>query len=294
MALSSSAGEHLTLDPDDRRASVLSFIRGAAHSLCFTVFRCEDVEVARSLAAARRRGVDVRVLVTNRAKGSKGALKALRKYLARQEVVVTTYAGPLSHYHAKYAVADGERALIGSANYTTECFSTTSDYLVETADTEVVSTLSRLFAHDTSTPWDAFGVTSASPRLIIGPDGSRDRWAALLGSARSNVLIADRKSSDPELEQMLEGPRDRGVRVARAAKRSSNGLRLHGKAVIVDDRLAIIGSQSLSSKSLDLRRELSLILSDPRHVRALQRHIAEFTLQSVDVGVPTLRSGRAA
>ena len=294
MAMSSSAGEHLTLDPDDRRASVLSFIRGASRTLCFTVFRCDDVDVARSLAAAQRRGVDVRVLITNRAKGSKWALRALRKYLARQDVTVTTYDGPLSHYHAKYAVADEARALIGSLNYTTECFSTTSDYLVETADTEVVSTLSRLFAHDTTTPWDTFGFASASPRLIIGPDGSRERWAALLGSSRSSVLIADPKLSDRELEGVLDERRRRGVRIARAATRTFEGLRLHGKAVVVDDRLAIVGSQSLSRKSLERRRELSLILSDPRHVRALERHITGLAPQPAGVGIPVLRSGRAA
>lgn len=294
MTISSSAREHLVLDPDDRRASVLSFIRGASRTLCFTVFRCDDVDVARSLAAAQRRGVDVRVLITNRAKGSKWELRALRKYLSRQDVTVVSYDGPLSHYHAKYAVADDARALIGSLNYTTQCFSTTSDYLVETADSEVVSTLSRLFAHDTTTPWDAFAFASASPRLIIGPDGSRERWAALLGSARSAVLIADRKLSDPDLEDVLDGQRLRGIRIARAPKRTSRGLRLHGKAVVVDGRLAIVGSQSLSRKSLDLRRELSLILSDPRHVRALERQITGLAPQSIPVGVDALRSGRAA
>jgi phosphatidylserine/phosphatidylglycerophosphate/cardiolipin synthase-like enzyme len=84
------------------------------------------------------------------------------------------------------------------------------------------------------------------------------------------------------------------VRVARAAKRTSEGLRLHGKAVVVDNRLAIVGSQSLSRKSLDLRRELSLILSDPRHVRALEQQIAGLTPQPVGLGGRALLSGRAA
>lgn len=294
MAMASPTREHLAIDPDDRRASVLSFIRGASRTLCVTVFRCDDVEIARALAAARRRGVDVRVLITNRARGSKWELRALRKYLIRQDVTVTSYDGPLSHYHAKYAVADEARALIGSLNYTSECFSTTTDFLVMTADTEVVSTLSRLFAHDTTTPWDAFECAEASPRLIIGPHGSRERWAALLGSSRSSVLIADRKLSDPALEEVLDSQRRRGVDVARAARRTSEGLRLHGKAVVVDDRLAIVGSQSLSRKSLDLRRELSLILSDPRHVQALTRHIAALARQPVGVGLSRLRSERAA
>lgn len=271
MALVRGSSEHLALDPAERRACVLTFIRRASSTLSLSVFRCDDVDVAQSLAAARQRGVDVRVLITNRAKGSKWELRSFQRFLGRHGVTVSRYAGPATRYHAKFAVADGARALVGSMNYTTECFSSTCDYLVETTDTEVVATLGRLFDHDWHTPFEVF--RSGSPRLIVGPDHSRNRWETLLRSAKTHVRIADRKLCDAEMIALLETLIRRGVTIHRAAARPAPGLRLHGKAMVIDGRLAIVGSQALSPRSLDQRRELALVLSDPRLVRALSRHL---------------------
>lgn len=291
MAIVHGSTEHLALDPEERRACVLAFIRRASSTLSLSVFRCDDVDVAQSLAAARQRGVDVRVLITNRAKGSKWELRSFQRFLVRHGVTVSRYAGPATRYHAKFAVADGARALVGSMNYTTECFSSTCDYLVETSDTEVVATLGRLFEHDWHARFDVF--RTGSPRLIIGPDSSRARWETLLRSAKRHVRIADRKLCDAEMVTLLESLIHRGVVIERAAARPAPGLRLHGKAVVIDEQLAIIGSQALSPRSLDQRRELALVLSDPRLVRVLARHLDSLAPRLL-VAQSAAQGGRAA
>ncbi len=46
-------------------------------------------------------------------------------------------------------------------------------------------------------------------------------------------------------------------------------LRAHGKLLLIDDRAALIGSLALSPASLDRRRELAVVVRDPRLVAAL-------------------------
>jgi phosphatidylserine/phosphatidylglycerophosphate/cardiolipin synthase-like enzyme len=43
----------------------------------------------------------------------------------------------------------------------------------------------------------------------------------------------------------------------------------HGKLLIIDGATAVIGSVSLSALSLDFRREVAIIVDDPRCVRRL-------------------------
>lgn len=284
--------DRLVVTPEARRATVLAFIRGAERTLCFTIFRCDDADVARALAEASARGVEVRVIVSRRAKGAKWQLAALTRFLVRHGVKVVRYKGPFTHYHAKYAVADDARALVGTLNYTAECFSTTTDFLVETAHREVVTTLAALFDHDARTPWRLFRADAR--RLIIGPDQSRQRWSALLGSARAHVRIVDRKLSDPDIEALIDAQIERGVVVVRSEPRSADGRRLHGKALVVDGRIGVVGSQALSRKSLDLRREVSLVLEDPAVVRDLAHCIDGLTDRPLPVFATRRRSERAA
>jgi phosphatidylserine/phosphatidylglycerophosphate/cardiolipin synthase-like enzyme len=44
------------------------------------------------------------------------------------------------------------------------------------------------------------------------------------------------------------------------------GLRSHGKIMLVDDRLAVVGGLSLNPMSLDFRREVAVTVTEPAAV----------------------------
>jgi phosphatidylserine/phosphatidylglycerophosphate/cardiolipin synthase-like enzyme len=49
----------------------------------------------------------------------------------------------------------------------------------------------------------------------------------------------------------------------------AGSLAPHGKLLIIDDELALVGSMALSSSNLDRRREVGITVSDRRIVRQL-------------------------
>jgi phosphatidylserine/phosphatidylglycerophosphate/cardiolipin synthase-like enzyme len=251
----------------DRRRVVLDVIRQSTRTLMLSMYRCDDQDVLAALADAVTRGVAVDVLVTPRAKGGIAAARALKASLERTGASVKNFPQPLMKYHAKYLVADDGLAIVASLNFTRKCFTQTCDALVLTHDPAVVSGLRALIAADgagRALPCDL------GPRLIVGPERARAQFMALIDSARSSVRVIDPKASDPELLRLLDTRRRHGLRVEVHRGRRLGHLKSHGKLLLIDDRLAVVGSASLAVEGLDLRREVALIVDQPAAVAAVR------------------------
>jgi len=266
--VSAGVRERLVIAPRLRRRTIVAAIRAARERLVLSIFRCDDLVVRQALADAARRGVDVRVLMTARARAAGRALEELQAWLTAHGIEVRRYAGG-TKYHAKYLVADGRLAVVTTLNLTARCFSRTCDFTLVTHDPAVVSGLGELFAAD----WVARPVTLAPAqreRLIVGPDQApRTRFAVLVGEARARIRILDAKLSDVELVTLLERRQQAGVSVDVARRRDVRSLRRHGKLLIVDGTAAVIGSLALSRRGLERRRELAVVIRDPRLVAQL-------------------------
>ena len=263
-----SARERLVIEPRSRRRTVLSAIRAARTRLVLSIFRSDDRAVWQDLADAARRGVHVRVLMTPRARGSAKALDALQGWLTAHGVDVRRYAGGMK-YHAKYLVADGQRAVVTTANLTARCFERTCDFMLITRDADVTTGLCELFDAD----WhgrSARLTASQHARLVVGPDHApRQRFARIMSEARDRLRILDAKLDDPRLIETIEARRLAGVTIERARRRDVRPLHRHGKLLIVDQAVAVLGSSPLSEHALDVRRELAVVIRDPRLVAAL-------------------------
>jgi cardiolipin synthase len=253
---------------DDRRRTLVDVIRGARREITLSLFRCNDDEILEELSEATARGVLVDVLVTPRSKGGQRRRQKLLQALERTGASVHVYSDPVVKYHAKYLVADDGPAVIASLNLTKKCFERTWDALVVTHDPEVVSDLRRLMAADRDrTPIP----TDLSPRLIVGPERARRQLTALLEQARTSIRLIDAKLSDPELVALLKAKRQAGIAVEILNAKRLGGLKSHGKIMVIDGRILVVGSLALSALSLDFRREVSIVVKDPSAVEeALQ------------------------
>src|ERR1051326_262308 len=118
---SAGTAERLVINKSQRRDAILELINSAEKELLLSVFRCDDFKILDALADAVHRGVRVRALFTPRAQAWTKRLKDLEMFLDSMGAEVHRYAGMRSKYHAKYIVADGERALIASLNFTYKC-----------------------------------------------------------------------------------------------------------------------------------------------------------------------------
>jgi cardiolipin synthase A/B len=259
--------DRVVCKPEKRRKAVLELIRSARQSLLLSIFRCDDVEVLGALADAVARGVDVQILITQRARGWGKKLAALTDLLRHLGAHVHPFAQSAMKYHAKFIVADGARSLIGTLNLTRKCFSSTRDYLLVTHDRSIARDLTALFWADVagdSTP-------ALSPRLIVGPEGTRGRIEDLLTAAKRSIYVVDHKISDPAVLSLLARRAAAGVTVEIATGRGQDGLKPHGRLIVVDGRTAVLGSFTLTRKSLDARRELAVVVSEPELVAKLSR-----------------------
>lgn len=261
--------DRVVIHPEERRAAVLRLIHGARRRLALTIFRCDDADVLDAVAEAVARGVEVDVLLTRRARGWRRRLDRLRLRLERMGARVTRHGARATKHHAKYAVADHGPLLVASFNLTRKCFSRTCDFGVLTWDPAAVADAWRLFDADVARRRLQPEALEPS-RLVIGPESAAGAVRALLDDARRHIRIIDHKLDDPRVKRLLKRKARDGVRVDHLATRVVGRHDAHGKVTIVDGRVALVGSLALSATSLELRRELSLLVHEPTAVRRLE------------------------
>jgi phosphatidylserine/phosphatidylglycerophosphate/cardiolipin synthase-like enzyme len=261
--------ETLTIKPELRRDAVIRIIRLARRRLILSVFRCSDYLIMDELAEAVSRGVHVEALLTPRARGDEAKqLKELGTVLQGMGAEVFRYSDPIVKYHAKYMVPDDGPALIGTLNFTAKCFTNTCDFQLVTSDPAVISGLKRLFETDCVSP-EAPLPEGLSERLIVGPDQARARLTALVEQAIRHIRIIDHKLSDPQMVALLKEKNQNGVTVEVLGAGEVGGLRSHGKMLVVDDRIAVIGSIALAPLNMDFRREVAIAIDNRRCVEQL-------------------------
>jgi len=256
----------------ERRDLVIGVIRGARRRLALSLFRCNDQTIFDELTEACARGVQVDVLVTSRSGGGRKRLKKLWEALEATGATLHPHTDAVVKYHAKYLVADEGPALVASLNFTRKCFANTIDAIVVTHDPAVVSGLRRLLIADAGggpMPEDL------SPRLIVGPERARKQFTAIIEQASASIRLIDRKAADPALMALLHARSAGGVRVEVYGGKRLCGLESHGKIMLIDDRLAVIGGLSLNPMSLDFRREVAITMTEPAAVAEVARLFAQ-------------------
>jgi len=263
----SQGTDRLILAPAERRETILQLMRSAGRALLLSMFRCDDFTIIDEVAAAVKRGVDVRVLITQRARGWRDRLKDLTALLKSIGADVRPYENPVMKYHAKYIVADDGPALVTSPNFTRKCFESTCDFMVLSDDPDVVSGLKTLFETDCCTPVGQ--LPDVTGRLIIGPEHSRRRLSEMLSGASGSVRIIDHRLTDPRMLALLMQKQREDIPVQVVGNGPISGLISHGRMILIDEKTAIIGSIHLSPPSLDSRREVAIVIEDPSLVAEL-------------------------
>lgn len=264
----------VVIEPADRRAAVLDVIRSATRRLGLTIFRCNDDQVLDEVAAAVKRGVEVDVLLTRRARGWRRRLDRLQTRLERMGARVTRHGVRATKHHAKYIVADHGPLLVASFNLTKRCFRATCDFGVLTSDPGAVTDAWRLFDADLARQ-PLPPAAGRQSRLVVAPEWASSSVRELLASAERRIAIIDHKLDDPRIRRLLARKAREGVQVDHVATRVVGGRDAHGKLTIVDGRVALVGSLALSATSLELRRELALVVRDPVAVGRLDRFFAD-------------------
>lgn len=251
---------------------VLSAIAAARASLELTVFRFDELEIARALEAAVHRGVRVRVLLARRADK---ALRKLESRLVDAGADVARTDGDLRRYHDKMMIVDGRLLFVMGFNLTRADLLVSRSFALVTGRKAVVKEARRLFAAD----FGRRGYRPAPADLVVSPHNSRSTLLAMIRRARRRLLVYGPVVDDPEMLAALEARAAAGVDVRvignvrgagpETATRRYAGARLHVRAIVRDGREAYVGSQGLCRRELDLRREVGLVVRAPGVARRM-------------------------
>ena len=107
-------------------------------------------------------------------------------------------------------------------------------------------------------------------RLIVGPEDARRKYEGLIEGARSRIHLIDPKADDPALIALLKARREAGIDVIVFDQKELAGLRSHGKIMLVDDAVAVVGGLSLNALGLDFRREVAIVVDEPAAVAEIR------------------------
>jgi len=167
--------------------------------LLVSVFRCTDVAVLDSIGEALNRKVDVRFLMTPRARvGKRGSKRWARIWRAWAPRYIRIRPGG----EVSRQISPGRQwpRLDYSLNLTAKCFAATCDFILLTHDPEVVAGLRELFEVDWLAPHSTLSAHNQSAPDRRPGTGARP-FTALLQSASRSIHIIDHKLNDPRFRR---------------------------------------------------------------------------------------------
>lgn len=287
---SGSSGLTVFNEPDAGEQVFVNPINNAKKSVWLEMYLLTDTNIIQALENAAKRGIDVRVMLEPKPYGggsptsTESALKA-----AGVQVADTNPAFALTH--EKGMIIDGTTAFITSSNFTYSALNGKNrEYgVIDTNSADVQGTID-IFNAD----WNRTTPQITDSNLVVSPVNARTNFVNFIGSAKSTLIIEAEEMQDTQVEQAIVSAAQRGVAVqvilpvpqktpdsnaAGIATIKAAGVQveedpqliMHAKMMVADGKEAFIGSENISTYSLDKNRELGLLISDSGIISTIQQ-----------------------
>ncbi|HEY9854695.1 MAG TPA: phospholipase D-like domain-containing protein [Stenomitos sp.] len=297
--------------PEAGPKSLIDAVRGAKKSIELETYMFTNHDASedliQALVARAKAGVDVRVILEANPyippqvgqPLPENPNKATTAELLAGGVKVKRSSPKFRFTHEKGMVIDGDTAYIMTLNFTNSGLSGNREYVVVDRDQSDVDELQRIFHAD----WEELTYVPKDPDLVVSPNNSRQKILQLIDSAKKSVVVQIEFLSDPEVAQHLGARAQAGVDVKVMGAfyepdpvtgrdtcgdttkllngvgvtnvRFSKTLKMHAKMIAVDGERAYVGSENLTSNSLDNNREVGIILQDKTLVGTLMQTAAK-------------------
>ncbi|CAN5518179.1 hypothetical protein BH09PSE5_BH09PSE5_22590 [soil metagenome] len=285
---------HLIVLPNDTAKPILDAIDGARRSLNIRMFLFTEETLLDAVIAAKRRGVNVRVMLNPARRSGEAENEASRALLEQAGVDVRDSNPIFELTHQKSMLIDGELGFVESLNWEAKALTMTRDYAVTTTHALETSQMSDCFDAD----WERDSFTPhADSKLIWCPDNGRQRVAEFIDAAKESLLVQNERYQDTVIIERLVRAALRGVKVHILTKpphtlkadkliegvgglrilqdvsvkvHTMKHLRLHAKMMLADSKRAIVGSINLAPGSFDGRRELAIETDHHHTVKRLE------------------------
>ena len=264
----------LMVQPEDGVFPVLKAIDKARRSVDMHIFRLDQKQIEKALRAAIGRGVVVRTLIAHTAARGEKGLRKLEQRLLDAGATVSRTDKDLLRYHGKMMIVDGVWLYVFAFNFTRLDIERSRSLGIATRKRTLVQEALRLFEAD----FDRRPYSSGAKDFLVSPVNARERLAAFLKGAKKQLLIYDGALTDNKMIDVLRKRQEAGVDVRIIGKVEKGhgleaeafvGRRQHLRCIARDGRAVFLGSQSLRRTELDARREIGVIVRDPKVVGAI-------------------------
>ena len=290
-------GVQVFVEPDMGDHPITDAIHNAKKSVWLEIYILSDTNVIHALEDAANAGIDVRVMLEPHPYGSSSPTRVMDE-LQATGVKVETSSPAFALTHEKGMIVDSTTAYIMTSNFSRSGlggYSSSSNYnnreydIIDSNATDVTAVMA-IFQAD----WNRTTAQFNDPNLVVSPVNSRGAFISLINSAHSTLLIEAEEMNDSMIEQAISAAAQRGVHVevilpAPSGSHDSNSsgiatikqsgvqveedshLYMHAKIIVADGRKAFVGSENISTQSLDQNRELGIIVSDTNVLNTLQQ-----------------------
>jgi cardiolipin synthase len=262
------------VQPDDGPSSLLSALKSAKQSVELAIFRFDRSDIETALKAAVSKGIKVTALIADVNRGGEKNLRELEMRFLQAGITVARSARDLIRYHDKLIIIDRRILFLLSFNFTHLDIVHSRGFGIVTKNAALVQEAVKLFEADRARrPYSA-----SSDAFVVSPANSRKVLRMFLERAKKQLLIYDPQISDKEMISVLRAQAKAGVEIRVIGKvksgvalpvRKLKKMRLHTRTIIRDGQQAFVGSQSLRAAELDSRREVGLIIREPKAVKRL-------------------------
>ena len=288
----------LIVQPTDGIKPLIDTITKAQKSIDVMIFRFDLKPMEKELEAARDRGVVVRVLIAHESSQGDKRLRQLELRMLEKGILVARTGDAFARYHGKLMIVDREELHVYGFNFTALDLKSRSFGIV-TRERKAVTEAVRLFEADTlRQEYDP----QEDGTFVVSPENAREILATFIKRARKQLLIYDPKVTDLQMLRLINQRIKAGVDVRIIGKVSKRGgsmrvqklptQRLHVRAMVRDGDTAFVGSQSLRAMELDARREVGLIVKEPKTVKRLLDTF-EIDWSKTDLGAKEAKEAKA-
>lgn len=252
------------------------FVAGTRSTLDCEIYEVTSQTLADALGAAARRGVRVRVILEPR---------AWTAALVEREAGVQVRPTPrVDLDHSKSCVRDAgtpeAAVLVGTANWSGAASTTDADLELDLPGTDPaarqVAAVIEADVEGRPVSWRALPTALRADEAVVSPYNSRALLSLLLQTPGTRLLATSEELRDPALVDLVEqAARREAVAVAAppseatpaGALRCGSPLYIHAKVFVLwrgsVPALAFLGSENISTQSLDGNRELGVIVGPP-------------------------------
>jgi len=295
---SGAQGARVYVEPDDGEQIITGAIKGARKSVWLEIYILSDRNVIRALEDAANNGIDVRVMLEPHPFGGGSSPSKTIDQLKAAGVRAQYTSPDFALTHEKGMIIDGSTAYIMTSNFSRSALGGSSgssgfrnrEYGIIDTNAQDVQAVISIFNAD----WNHTTAQFNDPNLVVSPINSRSDFSALIGRAHQTLLIEAEEMNDSSIEQALTSAAQHGVHVevilpapsgssgdsnsqgiatikpGGVQVREDSQLYMHAKIIVVDGVKAFVGSENISSQSLDQNRELGIIVSDATVLNRLQ------------------------